>query len=149
MMETLPTLWSDLAPALAAALLNSLWQCTLLAAAAAIALRALRRHSAAWRHAIGMAFLLAMAIVPAWGFMQDWLQPAAAANRGLVPTMIALGRDITPGLPVLHANAWAAGLAAFWALGAGAMLLRHVGGLWWLARLERRSVHAIPSEWRV
>ena len=64
-MDALAALQFAFAPALATALLHSLWQDTLLAIAAAAALSLLARAGASLRHAVAMAFLLGMVLVPA------------------------------------------------------------------------------------
>ena len=69
------------APALALALLHSLWQVALLALGAALALARWQRRSAALRHVVGMGFLLAMVVVPAMTFLR-----LLAAARGATST---------------------------------------------------------------
>ena len=56
-MDVLALLPWRFAPALATALLHSLWQVTLLALVAALALAAMSQRHAATRHAVAMAFL--------------------------------------------------------------------------------------------
>jgi beta-lactamase regulating signal transducer with metallopeptidase domain len=137
-----------LAPALAGALLHALWQCAVLAAVAALALRILRRQPAAWRHAVGMGILVAMAMLPAWSFVQFWLRPAVEAGSGILPALTAPERGSTPGVFVQRSNEWALVLCAIWSIGVAGMLMRHVGGLWWVAWLERRSFQPISADWQ-
>ena len=75
------------APALASALLHSLWQNALLAAAAALALKGMARASAAARHNVGMIFLIAMLLLPLLQFLHLWQQPGASIEGGLLPVL--------------------------------------------------------------
>ena len=88
-METIHTVQHGLAPAVAAALLHSLWQGTLLAGAAALTLRAMARASAAWRHAAGMAFLATMAAAPLVQAGVFLARPDALAEGGVLPVLTA------------------------------------------------------------
>ena len=56
-MDLVALLPWKIAPVLATALLHSLWQCTLLALVAAIALSALSQRNAATRHIVAMGIL--------------------------------------------------------------------------------------------
>ena len=118
------------APALAAALLHSLWQCTVLAAIAALMLHGLRRQSAALRHTVGMCFLLAMAGLPAWRFVQFWLQPAVEVNNGILPAMTAPQISAVPGVFVQHSNGLAAWLSVLWLFGVVWLFWLRVGFLY-------------------
>ncbi len=103
------TLWNaqfGFAPALATALLHSLWQCAVLAVIAALVLQLLKRQSAALRHTVGMGFLLLMAGLPAWRFVQFWLEPAVAVNNGMLPAMTAPQISAVPGVFVQQSNEW-------------------------------------------
>ena len=86
-MDTLSLLQWSFAPALATALLHSLWQVTLLALGAAIALAVLSRASAALRHTTAMGFLLVMVGVPVSTFVRIWQQPAVRINEGWLPAI--------------------------------------------------------------
>ncbi|MEO6103183.1 MAG: hypothetical protein ABIP44_06045, partial [Pseudoxanthomonas sp.] len=81
-------LWAhqfSLTHALALALLHSLWQVALLAVLAALALALAEKRSAALRHALGMVFLLAMALLPVVSFFKFLFEPAVQVNSGLLP----------------------------------------------------------------
>lgn len=147
-METLWNAQFGFAPALAMALLHSLWQCAVLAAIAALILHGLKRQSAALRHTIGMGFLLAMAGLPAWQFVQFWLQPVVDVNRGILPAMTAPEIDAVSGVFVQQSNGWPALLSVLWLFGVSLMLLRHLGGLWWVGWLERRKFQPLSPEWQ-
>ncbi len=118
------------APALASALLHSSWQNALLGVAAALVLRAMARSRAASRHAVGMAFLVAMALAP-------------VVHLVAAPRIEALGdlfsRDVSPSAP------W---VVLLWLLGAGGMLARHVAGLRTIAVMERGVSPSLPPVWQ-
>ncbi|MEQ1491127.1 MAG: M56 family metallopeptidase [Terricaulis sp.] len=140
-MEMVPDLPVGIATALAATLLHSLWQCALLAVAAAATLQILNRQSAALRHAVGMGFLVAMSALPAWTFLRHWWRSAIDVNNGVLPA--------APSAGVLESmSGWAWVLCALWLFGVALMLVRHLGGLWWLGRLEHRDSQALPAQWQ-
>jgi beta-lactamase regulating signal transducer with metallopeptidase domain len=140
-------LWEAL-PALAAALVHSIWQGALLAVAAALSLRAAARASAAFRHNLAMAFLLAMAVVPALQFLHFWLQADALINDGLwqaisTPQFGAMGIVFFQGSSPL-----AVVTVLIWLSGASLMLMRHAGGLRAVAAMERSPSKNLPPLWR-
>ena len=136
-----------LAPALATALLHSLWQVTLLGLAAALALNVLERRSAAFRHVLGMGFLLAMVAAPALAFARFWLRPAAEINAGVLPAMTA---PVTiPGGAFVQESAATAGLLSLlWLVGVVAMLVRHFGGWRLVGALDRKAYDVLPLDWQ-
>lgn len=136
------------APALALALLHALWQDALLALGAALALTALHRRSAALRHVVGMAFLLAMAVMPAMLFLDFWQQPGTVVNTGLLPAMTTPRIGVIPGVFVQEPGPAAGSLTVLWLLGVTMMLLRHFGGWRWLGALERRPFAPLPPDWQ-
>jgi beta-lactamase regulating signal transducer with metallopeptidase domain len=133
--------------ALTAALLHALWQCAVLAVAADATLRLLNRRSAALRHAAGMGFLVAMALVPAWMFLRG-LSPHTSRTPSAILGMTAIPPLGSASDVLAHTMSnWAAPLCAVWIVGVVVMLVRQVGGLWWLDRLDRRVVHDLPPKW--
>jgi beta-lactamase regulating signal transducer with metallopeptidase domain len=147
-MDSLVNAATGFAAALAAALLHSLWQCALLALAAAAALNALARRSAALRHVVGMGFLLAMISMPMLSFVQFWARAAGAPGDGAPLAAVAQRADAALGVFGPHPNGWAAALSTLWLLGVAAMLIRHMGGMWWIGRLERRGFQPLPTQWQ-
>lgn len=137
------------APALALALLHSLWQGALLAAMAGIALRLLARHGAALRHSVGMAFLLAMVAVPTLTLSRFWSQPSTEVNAGILPAMTAPAIGATPGVFVQQSSGLAAALSLLWLLGVAVMLLRQLGGWRLIGALERHPFQPLPPEWQL
>jgi beta-lactamase regulating signal transducer with metallopeptidase domain len=135
------------APALASALVHSLWQDALLGAAAALALRAMAGASAARRHAVGMAFLVAMALVPALQFLRFWGRAGGEINDGLVPAMTAPRFSAAANVFVQETSALAPVLVLAWLLGLTLMLVRHVAALRALTAIERRPSEALPPAW--
>ncbi|MEQ1707556.1 MAG: M56 family metallopeptidase [Terricaulis sp.] len=131
------------APALASALLHSLWQGGLLAVAAALTLRAMVRTSAAWQHSIAMVFLFAMALAPVLQFLRFSLSDTPI-NDGLLAAIAtlkfeAMGLDSTP---------VASALVLLWFAGLSWMLVHYVGGLHTIAAMERVPYQGLPSAWR-
>lgn len=147
MVDGLNTL-SVFASPLATALLHALWQCALLAAVAAMSLQLLHRHSAALRHSVGMGFLLAMAGAPAWTFLQSFHTPMLEAHSSMAPMGTAPDVGAAAGVFLPSADGWGALLCALWLAGVTFMLLRHLGGLWWIRSLERRAWQRLPSDWQ-
>ncbi len=123
--------------ALASALLHSLWQDALLAVAAALALRALARASAALRHTVAMAFLAAMVLAPSLQFLRFWEEKATQLNDGLLPGA-AVNVFVQDTSPV------AAIVVVCWLLGVGVMLVRLAVGLRAIASMERYSYQVLP-----
>lgn len=137
-MDALLAAVDGFAPALASALLHSLWQCALLAAAAALTLRAMARASAAWRHTVGMAFLLAMPLAPAFQMFAFGKEPLIDA--ALFPLLFADAAFMT--------GALAGVVGVSWLIGAGLMLVRYAAGLRTIAVMERRAFQPLPAQWQ-
>lgn len=134
--------------ALALSLLHSLWQAGVLALLAGSVLALLERRSAAIRHAVGMVFLLAMALAPLATFA--WLigrpDAAVAAVAGgwsaSAPTGVL---DVALSTPV-SAPSW---LPWLWCAGVVVMLARLIGG-WWIVRtLDHQAFEPLPAHWRL
>lgn len=134
------------APALAAALLHALWQDALLGIAAAFALRAMARASAAWRHTVAMGFLVAMLLVPLLQFLRFWDRPGALVNDGLVPVLSA--PRVAADAFVQQSSPLATALVLAWTLGVLLMLVRHVLALRALSAMERAPFVALPAAWQ-
>ena len=147
-MQSLAAAQYGLAPALASALLHSLWQNALLAVAAALALRAMAHSSAAARHNVAMAFLVAMALVPAIQFARFWDQSGAQINDGLIPAMSAPMLAPATGIFVQESSPIAAVIVLLWLAGAVLMLVRHVAALRLLAAMDRGPHQQLPAHWR-
>lgn len=135
------------APALASALVDSLWQDALLGIAAALALRAMTRATAGRRHAVAMAFLIAMVLVPAFQFFRFWAEPAARINDGWVPAVTAPQFSAGANVFIQETSAVAPLMVLVWLLGVALMLVRHVAALRALTAMERRPYELLPPEW--
>src|SRR5688500_16256079 len=147
-MEALAFAQYGFAPALASALIHSLWQNALLGVAAALTLRAMARTKAKSRHRAAMAFLVAMALLPAVQFLRFWGQTGGTINDGLVPAMSAPQlRGAADGF-VQQTSPLAPVLVLVWLLGVTMMLVRHVGALRALTALERRPYQPLPPSWQ-
>ena len=147
-MDAIWTAQFGFAPAIALALLHSLWQGTLIAIAAALILAACARRSAAFRHTIGMGFLLAMVVVPLLDFLGFWRTVAVEVNGGLLPAMTSPTLIPMSGLFVQESNSLAAVLALAWLLGVTLMLLRHFGGWRLVGALEKTPYELLPANWQ-
>ena len=147
-MDAIWTAQFGFAPAIALALLHSLWQGTLIAIAAALILAACARRSAAFRHTIGMGFLLAMVVVPLLDFLGFWRTVAVEVNGGLLPAMTSPALIPMSGLFVQESNSLAAVLALAWLLGVTLMLLRHFGGWRLVGALEKTPYELLPANWQ-
>jgi beta-lactamase regulating signal transducer with metallopeptidase domain len=139
MMDAFGFLRDGLVPALGLALAHSLWQCGLIAVAAALALRAMARASAAWRHRVAMVFLAAMGLAPALQFLRFW-QSDVTFDEGLLPAM--------GDLYLLGFSPVAVAVVFLWLAGLCVLRVRHVGGLRALATLERAPHPPLPPDWR-
>lgn len=148
-MDVIALLPWQLAPALATALLHSLWQCTLLALIAAVALGALSKHSAATRHTVAMGVLTAMVLVPLATFFRVLGAPAATRTTGWLPALTPPELDAATGQFVQQSNSIAAVLALLWLCGVGVMLLRRFAGWRLLATLDRQQSPGLPVEWQL
>lgn len=147
-MDALELAQYDLVPALASALLHSVWQNALLAAAAALALRALAGAGAAWRHNAGMGFLVAMLLMPAVQFLRFWEAPSGQASDGLLVPMSAPRLSGIGNVFVQEMSPVAVIVVLIWLLGACLMLARHIGGLRAVAAMERGPHHALAPHWQ-
>ena len=147
-MDALAILQFGLAPALATALLQALWQDAVLGVIAACVLASLARSRAALRHTVGMLFLVAMVVVPGVTFMRFWNVPGDVVNTGLLPAMTTPALIATPQVFVQQSSPMATVLASIWLLGVMLMLLRRFGGLRLLGALDRHPFQALPPEWQ-
>ena len=136
------------ASALTQALLHSLWQGALLALLAAALLSTLARSSAALKHALGMVFLLAMAVLPVVTLVSLLNAGSAIASTGLAAQGPHDGSTLalmSPGVHLISAPAW---LPWLWCGGVVVMLLRLIGGGWMVRRLDRKAFTALPPAWQ-
>lgn len=135
------------APALASALVHSVWQVALLALAAALSLRAMAGAKAATRHNVAMAFLVAMLVVPLVQFLRFWQEPAGTLNSGLLPAMT--GPQLSAAnVFVQQSSPLAPFVVLLWIAGTALMLIRHVGGLRMLTAMERAPHQSLPAQWQ-
>ncbi|MEO6801216.1 MAG: M56 family metallopeptidase [Rhodanobacter sp.] len=136
------------ASSLTQALIHSLWQGALLALLAAMLLSALGRRSAAVKHALGMAFLAAMAVLPVITLvclLNAGSVMASISPVGLGPHEGPTFALMSPGIPLISAQAW---LPWFWCGGVIVMVLRLIGGGWMVRRLDRKAFTALPPAWQ-
>lgn len=137
-----------LAPALAHALVHSLWQDALLALLAALAFSLFRQSSAAFRHALGMGFLLAMIGVPMLTFALSLSHPAATIGNGVLPILSPPAMVAATGIFHQESSSLSAVVSLLWLLGAALMFLRQLGGLRLIGLLERQKFDALPPVWQ-
>ena len=148
-MDVLALLPWQIAPALATALLHSVWQVSLLALIAAIALRAMSQCSAATRHTVAMGVLTAMVLLPTATFLRVLHAPAAAQATGWLPALTLPELDAASGQFVQQSNLFTGVLALLWLCGVGVMLLRRFSGWRLLATLDRQHCAGLPAEWQL
>lgn len=136
------------ASALAQALLHSLWQNALVALFAAWLLSVLGRRSAALKHALGMVLLLAMIVLPVMTFASLLNRGSVTASTSLSAAAPQVGSTlemVSPGAHLLAASAW---LPWLWIAGVIAMLLRLIGGIWMMRRLDRQPFTVLSPIWQ-
>ena len=144
----LAALQHGFAPALASALLHSLWQGGLLGLAAAGVLAAMARSRAAARHAVGMSFLAAMVLLPVAGFLSFWRLSAQQLSEGWLPVMTALEPVPASGMVARESSAIPDAVVHLWLLGVVLMLLRHAGGLWAVRAMARAPHESLSPAWQ-
>jgi len=123
----------DAAPAFAHALLHAAWQGAACALIVAIALSMLARRSAATRHAIALAGMLAIVVAFVVTFAH-YQRPSAPLTSNDLPPPVR-------GPLMLHGSDWLAlALPLVWLLGASLMIVRQLRG--WHAVIRLRSAEA-------
>ncbi|MBL8263521.1 MAG: hypothetical protein JNM58_13945 [Xanthomonadaceae bacterium] len=147
-MDAFAAVQHGLAPALASALLHSVWQGTLLAIAAACALAAMARNTAAARHMVAMGFLFAMVLLPAMEFISFWQMSGQQLSEGWLPVMEAIEPSAASGL-FAHASSPVPDVVLqLWLIGVAVMLFRHVGGLWAVRAMARAPHESLSPAWQ-
>ena len=152
-------LTDTLVPVLGRALLHFLWQGTLVALLAAIALQLLRDARPQLRYAVACLALLACVLAPlgyiAWAWPRTYVDagsmlPAAAALAPMQGDPIA-----AIAAPLRHAGEAVRGVEAFlpavvllWAAGACTLSLRLAAGVWWLGRLPVLASPQLQRSWQ-
>ena len=121
----------NLLTAMASALIASLWQVTALVTAAWIVSTLLAQRSAALRHIIGMAFLLACAIAPIFTFARVLSAPTSDVD--VASSLVAIA---PPGVLV-----W------LWGAGVAIKLVQLARGWVAFCDLEARVSMPLPPEW--
>ncbi len=151
-------LLASVAPALAWALIDFLWQGLLVGWAAALLLAAMRKARPQARYAVACGALLLCAALPLAGTVQRLAQ----AESGSVTTLLPLaGADAAPAAVqsmVLEAGrlaGWEAALqerlplvVLFWAVGAGLLALRMLLGLAWVRQRSRPGRYQVDAAWQ-
>jgi TonB family protein len=107
---------------------------TVLLAAGVLSLRFLRQQDAAMRHLVCLAALASAVAVPLFALWSpQWsVLISVPANAGAR----SAGNTVGTGWA-----SWPIALAAIWALGTSAMIVRALGGLIMLLRVRKRSIH--------
>ena len=146
-MDAFAALQFGFVPALASALLHAVWQAALIGVAAWLALRAMTRASAAARHFTGMAFLVAMLVVPALQFVLGLRDPGGTRHRRH-GRRLARRRWPRRARSFANTSPIAAWIVWPWLLGVAAMLARHVAGLRALSAMERAPHAPLPPHWQ-
>lgn len=141
-------------PALALALVHSLWQVALLAVLAACSLGLLRRHSAGLRHAVGMVWMVTMLVAPLATLLSYRATPTTVELVTAGDEMPSMGAALE--LLGLTAPAGWTGdalwmqLSHLWLAGTMAMLVLRFGGAWrLLRRMENEPCRPLPPDWQL
>jgi len=144
---------AQLVPALGRALLHFLWQGALIGLLAALALRLLRDARPQARYAVACAALASCALVPTgYVIVQMWAQATPevtmAANEAARITGLAMATgDLAPDWSS-RLDAALPTIVLLWAAGAGALSLRMIAGLLWIARLRATPQRPMQREWQ-
>lgn len=152
-MSDLPAL----VPALAAVLVDFLWQGALIGLLTWLALSLLRNARPQARYAVACLALLACVLVPAWRLLQAIGASASPVHaEAFAPGLdIAIAAAHAPAVPAFKTLAalpplpdgalpW---VVAFWAAGVVMLALRMACGLWWVRRLRAHAL-ADRSDWQ-
>ena len=121
-------LLNPLAQRLAWALVNFLWQGSLLGLLAWAVLSLARRRSPQVRYGLACLFMLLCLVLPIASILAQGPAPAALATSSRL--LLALQRQLHPWLPAI---------LALWTVGAAAFALRALGCGLWLHRLGKRA----------
>jgi len=144
---------AQLVPALGRALLHFLWQGALIGLLAALALRLLRDARPQARYAVACAALALCALVPMGYVIAQMHVPAtpdvtmAANETARIPGLASATRDLAPGWSS-RLDAALPTIVLLWAAGAGALSLRMIAGLLWIARLRATPQRPMQREWQ-
>lgn len=148
-----------LVPVLGRALLHFLWQGTLIALLAAMALHLLRDARPQLRYAVACLSLLACVLAPIGTLAWSWIDAswATVATLPAVASVTAAEPSIAVALvsPLRQAGEAVRGIEQFlpavvllWAAGACTLSLRLAAGVWWLGRLPRLSAPHLQRKWQ-
>jgi len=144
---------AQLVPALGRALLHFLWQGALIGLLAALALRLLRDARPQARYAVACAALALCALVPMGYVIAQMHVPAtpdvtmAANETARISGLASATRDLAPGWSS-RLDAALPTIVLLWAAGAGALSLRMIAGLLWIARLRATPQRPMQREWQ-
>ena len=135
--------------AIAAGLLHSLWQVSVLGLFAAVSFKLMRRAAAWQRHTVGLAFMLAMFAAPlltCTGYFDHWLSLAGGSLPGADIARLPSGAGI---VPVPSWTDWILpGVTFLWLVGVVAMLALRWGGWLFLRSIDSPGPAALPAEWQ-
>ena len=134
------------AQALSSALFHSLWLDFLAALLAALTLAMMTRRSAAARHAVGMGFLILMALLPVGVMVLGWAPPGELRSATLWVARAGAPVRVSGEAGPFRLPAW---LALAWTAGATTMLARILGGWWMVRDLLDRPWEPLPRYWQV
>ncbi|UGB44228.1 M56 family metallopeptidase [Frateuria edaphi] len=134
--------------ALALTLLHSVWQVAALALLAGLVLAIQSTASAKARHATGMAFLLAMVLLPMLTLVNLLATHAKVADAmTVVQGPLARVPVVVASIAYAPANLAPLWLPWVWTFGVATMLLRLCGGWWMVRRLDRKACDRLPAHW--
>lgn len=129
------------------ALLHSLWQVSLLGLFAALSFSVMGRAAAWQRHAVGLAWMLAMVAVPLLNGIAYFQQWSASGQGGSFSSALSDGADI--GAVPSWTDWLLPGVTLMWLVGVVLMLTPRCGAWLSLRGIDRPGPVALPAEWTV
>ena len=131
-------------------LLHSLWELALIALLAALQLSRMNRASASARHAVGMAWLVAMAAAPVITFAFYWhaMAPEASTGTAWFAAHAEVAATAPTTWPASNLSSWLLVCCAqVWMLGVALMTVRQFGGWRALHQIEQAPSVPLPPAW--
>lgn len=135
--------------AVALSLIHSLWEVALLGLLAALSFGGMRRASAASRHVVGMAWLLAMFAAPLVTLMLQLRPATAVTGPAALPALASVFSAPSAGSPAALLDWATAFITLLWLAGVAVMLVLRIGG-WRLVRgLEGQQWKPLAPAWQL
>ena len=131
--------------------MHFLWQGALLGVLTVLALAVLRNARPQARYAVACAALSASLLMPMLTLAWLLATPAGAATTTLpfaITDTASAGTDALHGVQAMQPATTLPWIVMLWASGVATLLLRMVGGLWWVRRLQRQAWPEAAPHWQ-